>query len=88
MRVVEEKWNKKMADERRGFYQGIEKDKKNIDSEIGVSVQLLPVELLIKHGHFELVKERALTRMWSLLLKCGSTPECRYNTMACFCRNI
>ena len=69
MKQAEERWNENMVKTQENFLLGIKRDKKVIESEIDVSVQLLPVEILIKHGHFELVKERALTRMWKLLCK-------------------
>jgi len=40
-----------------------------IDSRINKAVDFLPTDLLIKHGKFELVRERALTKMWGLLVR-------------------
>jgi hypothetical protein len=69
MRTVEQRWNEQMQAEKRDSLMKEGRITRKIDKEIDFTVKLLPVELLIKHGKFELVKERALTRMWDLLLR-------------------
>jgi hypothetical protein len=64
-----EKYEREMQAKRSHIQQSMQKHSVIINSSIDASVEFLPTELLIKYGKFELVKERALNKMWKLLVR-------------------
>ena len=60
---------KRLEDKKSTLSRDISSYAASIEDNIHKAVEFLPIELLIKHGKFELVKERALGRMWELLCK-------------------
>ena len=67
--IEQEHYEKEMMAKKLRIASSMYKNQAIIDKNIGISVDFLPTELLIKYGKFELVKERALTKMWNLLCK-------------------
>jgi len=64
-----EKYAGEMKKVKQVLASGIEHTNSIIGVRINQAVDFLPTDLLIKHGKFELVRERALNKMWNLLVR-------------------
>ena len=64
-----EKYSQEMQRAKSQLSKEMQKNASVIEANIGKAVEFLPTDLLMKYGKFEIVRERALTKMWNILMK-------------------